>query len=70
MKLEVSLRKVQKEFKSSKRVQRFREWNLVVNFIHICFEGGAASFRRSRNMGVYEKGVLGVAFRSGILVGT
>ena len=42
----------------------------MVNSIHIFFEGGAASFRRSRNMGVYEKGIFGVVFRSGILVGT
>ena len=62
--------KVQKKFKSSKRVQKFREWNLVVNLIHICFEGEAASFCRSRNMGVYEKGILGVAFRSALLLDT
>ena len=29
---------------NSKRVQKFRGWNLKVNLIHICFEGGAASY--------------------------
>ena len=63
--------------KSSKRVQKFKKGSKIQRVelgvkldTYICFEGGAASFRRSRNMGVYEKGIFGVAFRSALLVGT
>ena len=51
MELVLSLRGVQKEFKSSNMVQKefkkLKGWSSAFNLIHTCFEDGAASFRRT-----------------------